>query len=171
MVNLLNNKKDIYMKTKEIVLPENWEVKEVKGNKIILKEKEKELPKTWKECAIIIDDVDTVNVDSEIKSFDISCLSEPIDETDYKIVPEGLGKPMLALCRLLICRNAWWKQLGWEPNWEMPDEKHCIVFKCDGIEKQVKTYEGCVLAFPKYEVRDQFLYSFRNLIEEAKELL
>ena len=25
------------MKTKEIVLPENWEVKEVKGNKIILK--------------------------------------------------------------------------------------------------------------------------------------
>ena len=40
-----------------------------------------------------------------------------------------------------------------------------------GVEKQVKTYESCILAFPKYEVRDQFLDTFRDLIEEAKELL
>ena len=78
---------------------------------------------------------------------------------------------MLALCQLLICRNAWWKQLGWKPDWEKPEEKHCIVFKCDGVEKQVKTYESCILAFPKYEVRDKFLETFRDLIEEAKELL
>ena len=34
------------MNNKELVLPEGWEVKEVKGNKIILGEKEKALPKT-----------------------------------------------------------------------------------------------------------------------------
>ena len=159
------------METKEIVLPENWEVKEVIGNRIILKEKEKELPKTWKECAIIIDDVDTVNVDSEIKSFDISCLSEPIDETDYKIVPEGLGKPMLALCRLLICRNAWWKQLGWKPNWGDNKDKYCIT-NCGGNpSKQIFSSASSILAFPTREVRNQFYEAFKDLIEEAKELL
>ena len=33
------------MKEKELILPDDWEVKEVVGNKIIIKEKEKELPK------------------------------------------------------------------------------------------------------------------------------
>ena len=157
------------MNTKELILPDDWEVKEVVGNKIIIKEKEKELPKTWKDCAIIINDVDTVNVNSEINSFDISCLSEPIDEMEYKIVPEGLGKPMLALCQLLICRNAWWKQLGWKP--DLAVRKYCITIKCDEVEKLEKIQENRILAFPTSEVRDQFLDSFRDLIEEAKELL
>ena len=159
------------MKTKEIILPDDWEVKEVVDNKIIIREKEKELPKTWKECAIIIDDVDTVNADSEINSFDISCLSEPIDESDYKIVPEGLGKPMLALCQLLICRNAWWKQLGWKPDWKGTTDKYCITCTKGKESCQILTTANAILAFPTREVRDQFLDSFRDLIEEAKELL
>ena len=142
------------METKEIILPECWEVKEIVGNKIIVGEKEKqELPKIFGDCW------------NAIKTENISNWS--IDTS----VPAGMVKPVRALCKLLVCRNAWWKQLGWKPDWERPGEKHCIVFKCDGVEKQVKTYEGCILAFPTSEVRDQFLESFRDLIEEAKELL
>lgn len=161
------------MNTKELILPNDWEVKEVVGNKIILGEKEKkELPKTWKECAIIIDSVDTVNADSEINSFDISCLSEPINEEDHKIVPEGLGKSMLALSKLLICRNAWWKQLGWKPDWDNINEwKYCIYPNRGQLATGIFLGQNIILSFPTEEVRDQFLDSFRDLIEEAKELL
>ena len=159
------------MKEKELILPDDWEVKEVVDNKIIIREKEKELPKTWKDCAIIINNVDTINANSEIINFDISCLSEPIDEKDYKIVPEGLGKPMLALCKLLVCRNAWWKQLGWKPDWEDEGVKYCITNALSRVSTTRNYENNRILVFPTEEVRDQFLDSFRGLIEEAKELL
>ena len=131
-------------------------------------EKKKVLPKTWNGCIKALDGVEYIADDAEVYQYN----NEKINiNTDKNLLPRGLGKPMLALCQLLVCRNAWWEQLGWKPDWEKPEEKHCIVFKCDGVEKQVKTYESCILAFPKYEVRDQFLDTFRDLIEEAKELL
>lgn len=164
------------METKEIILPDGWEVKEVVGNKIIIREKEKELPKTWAECLHIVDNVDIIREeDSEIDSFSVSeeesCGCTYGTDRNSNLLPSGLGKSMLALCQLLICRNAWWKQLGWKPDWDKPDEKHCIVRKGEAADKQIKSFESCILAFPTYEVRDQFLDSFRDLIEEAKELL
>ena len=99
------------MKEKELILPDDWEVKEVVGNKVIIKEKEKALPKTWRECFK-------------------PCEAEYLDSTSYRnAVPSNLKNPMLALCQLLICRNAWWKQLGWKPDWSNPNEKHCITYK------------------------------------------
>ena len=159
------------MKEKELILPDDWEVKEVVGNKIIIKKKEKELPKTWKKCAIIVNEFELFNIDSEVVDFNLNDPTMLLGKDDYRIVPKGLGNPMLALCQLLICRNAWWKQLGWKPDWDKPDEKHCIVRKGEAADKQIKSFESCILAFPTYEVRDQFLDSFRDLIEEAKELL
>ena len=138
------------MNTKELILPDNWEVKEVVGNKIIIKEKEKELPKTWNECV---------------------CNSNMEHTTITVSLPKENEDAVRALCKLLSCRNAWWERLGWKPDWDKPDEKHCIVRKGEAADKQIKSFESCILAFPTYEVRDQFLDSFRDLIEEAKELL
>lgn len=159
------------METKEIILPENWEVKEVVGNKIIISEKENELPKTWEECARIINDVELINIDSEVEDYDIDDFDEGPIGAERKILPAGMGKPMLALCQLLICRNAWWKALNWKPDWKDKEVKYCIgLIRC---EIMTITNEGSnrILSFPTQEIRDQFLYSFRDLIEEAKELL
>ena len=160
------------MNTKELILPDDWEVKKVVGNKIILGEKEKELPKTWEKCARVINDVELINIDSEVEGYAINDFDDGPTDAERKIVPAGMGKPMLSLCQLLICRNAWWKQLGWKPDWKDTDEhKFCIGL----IKGRVDTFtnEGTsrILAFPTSEVRDQFLDSFRDLIEEAKELL
>ena len=155
------------MNTKELILPDDWEVKKVVGNKIILGEKVKELPKTWEDCCKVLEEGEFINSASEIKQVSFNNISE----FDKNLLPDGLGKSMLSLCQLLICRNAWWKQLGWKPDWDKPDEKHCIVRKGEAADKQIKSFESCILAFPTYEVRDQFLDSFRDLIEEAKELL
>lgn len=157
------------MKEKELILPDDWEVKEVVGNKIIIREKEKELPKTWKKCAIIVNEFELFNIDSEVVDFNLNDPTMLLGKDDYRIVPKGLGNPMLALCQLLICRNAWWKQLGWKP--DLAVKKYCITTKCDEVDKLERVQENRILAFPTSEVRDQFLDSFRDLIEEAKELL
>ena len=138
------------MNTKELILPDGWEVKEVVDNKIIIREKENELPKTWNECV---------------------CNSNMEHTTITVSLPKENEDAVRALCKLLSCRNAWWERLGWKPDWDKPDEKHCIVRKGEAADKHIKSFESCILAFPTYEVRDQFLDSFRDLIEEAKELL
>ena len=141
------------METKEIIFPKGWEVKEVTGNRIILMEKENELPKTWNECHDLLE-----------------CLSL-CDECPENNIPVELTEPMQALCQLLICRNAWWKQLGWKPDWNSEDEKYCIECQCGEIACNEYASTNKVLTFPTPRIRDQFLESFRDLIEEAKELL
>lgn len=154
------------MNTKELILPDDWEVKEVVGNKIIIKEKEMELPKTWKDCFEELKDKESITDSSDIAMIRDSAKAW---DKNRDVLPAGMGKPMLALCQLLICRNAWWKQLGWKP--DLAVKKYCITTKCDEVDKLERVQENRILAFPTPEVRDQFLDSFRDLIEEAKELL
>lgn len=154
------------MKEKELILPDDWEVKEVVGNKIIIKEKEMELPKTWKDCFEELKDKESITDSSDIAMIRDSAKAW---DKNRDVLPAGMGKPMLALCQLLICRNAWWKQLGWKP--DLAVKKYCITTKCDEVDKLERVQENRILAFPTPEVRDQFLDSFRDLIEEAKELL
>ena len=137
------------MKEKELILPDDWEVKEVVGNKVIIREKEKVLPKTWKDCTDSFGGYGTFSVLSPVKN-------------------AGAVK---ALGKLLICRNAWWRQLGWKPDWKGTTDKYCITCTKGKESCQILTTANAILAFPTREVRDQFLDSFRDLIEEAKELL
>lgn len=157
------------MNSKELVIPEGWEVKEIIDNKIILKESDWTVClRTWEGCYKELGVGEFLLSDSGITKK--ARLAYP-KASNRTALPVDFGNKVRALCQLLVCRNAWWKRLGWEPDWDEPNEKHCIVFKCGGIERQVKTYEGCILAFPIYEIREKFLDSFRDLIEEAKELL
>ena len=153
------NKEDMEANGKTITLPDGWEFDHLdeRGN-IVLKEKKKELPKTWEECCGVLN----------IK------LSNVLDDgIHYRYaVPDNLRKPILALCQLLVCRNAWWKQLGWKPDWNnYHPSKHCIKTIRNEIEKYSSDMWNCILAFPTEDIRDQFLETFKDLIEEAKELL
>ena len=141
-------------KEKTMPVPEGWEFGRIddSGN-IVLKEKKKELPKTFDKCWDIIETENLSNFS--------------IDTT----VPDGMVKPMRALCQLLVCRNAWWKRLGWKPDWTDICTKHCIGYNKDVASKAVSSFSNYILAFPTPEVRDQFLETFKDLIEEAKELL
>lgn len=160
------------METKEIILPDGWEVKKVVDNKILIGEKEKELPTTWKECAKFINDVELINIDSEVEGYAINDYGEYPTDVDRQILPVGLGKPILALCQLLVCRDAWWKQLGWEPEWGCDKPfKWCIHNEGDSIGVTSHSKFNRILAFPTYDIASQFQTAFRDLIEEAKELL
>ena len=169
------NTEDMEANEKTITIPEGWEFDRIdESGNIVLKEKKKELPKTWLKCLYSIDDVEMIEEDSEINKCNINDQSYDgrlFDDSDHNLLPCGLGKPMLALCQLLVCRNAWWKQLGWKPDWTDTNMKYCIKYNKNKKEKDFYQNVSRILAFPTSEVRDQFLDTFRDLIEEAKELL
>lgn len=149
----------------EIPIPDNYEVWDDKGNvihtsKIIIREKKKEYPKTYKECCKMLD-------------IDSGCLL-----VSYDI---GLWKDDLlgSLQKLLICRDAYWKIAGeemglgkpWEPDWTTSDVKHSLVNVGNTMIPSVECKVSRILAFPTAEMRDAFKENFDPDIEFCKELL
>lgn len=154
------------MEQKKIILPEGWEIDKVEGNEIILKESKKELPKTWEECLKEIGRIEYIGSDS-----DIATLQLPSTNDNYKnSIPISLDEPMLALCQLLICREVY--RQGWKPDWnDNSQHKYCIENLGNSIRSILYHSTHRILSFQSGEVRDEFLENFRDLIEEAKELI
>lgn len=162
-----NNPKFINIETKEIIIPQGWEIDEVRGNKIILMESEKELPKTWGECIAKIRDLEYIDTNGDIEGvdFNVNLVNDHINN-----IPAGLGEPMLALCQLLVCREVY--RQGWKPNWKDDKEiKYCIERVENYITKETYELTSKVLSFQSAEIRNKFLENFKDLIEEAKELI
>lgn len=150
------NTEDMETNEKTITIPDGWEFDRIdeRGN-IVLKEKKKELPKTFDKCWGIIETENLSNFSIETT------------------VPDGMVKPMRALCQLLVCRNAWWEQLGWKPDWDDKTAiKHCIHLG-DNNHTGITQHSSFsrILAFPTEDTAIRFRNTFRDLIEEAKELL
>lgn len=152
---------------KEIIIPQGWEIDEVRGNKIILMESKKELPKIWEECIAKIKDLECIDSNGDIDEVDFNF---GIVYHHVNDIPKGLGKPMLALCQLLVCREVY--RQGWKPDWTNGDEnKYCIINYFNEIQSTDYCFTDRVLSFQSAEIRDKFLENFRDLIEEAKELI
>lgn len=88
-------------------------------------------------------------------------------------IPTYLSSAMKALCQLLIYRDAWWKIDGdWKPEFKLNGIiKYSITTKENEIYKAASVLDNCILTFRTEYIRDEFLKSFNNLIEEAKILL
>ena len=152
----IEDKIEMKEETKTIEIPEGWEFDKVNDGKIFLKEKKKELPMDWCNCLFLFDKNDLIKL-PEILGF---------------CVQKELSKPLLKFCQLLICRNAWWSILNYKPNWFDHNEKKYCIHAIDGyVTWSTNSQFPRVLAFPTQEVCEEFKKSFKDLIEEAKELL
>lgn len=152
---------------KEIILPQGWEINEVKGNKIIIKESNKELPNTWEKCCELLGEGEFINNESIICNYIPHCAASKANEN---ILPTDLGKPILALMQLLVCREVY--RQGWKPDWsDYKTKKWVIEYINDNIASMAYMQTSKVLSFQSKEIRDQFLENFKDLIEEAKELI
>ena len=154
------------METKEIIIPQGWEIDKVEDNKILLKKSKEELPKTWEECIAKIRDLEYIDRNCIYKAtFSAEATSNHMND-----IPIGLGKPMRALMRLLVCREVY--RQGWKPNWtDATENKYCIINDSNKIQTPMYVFVSRVLSFQSEEIRDKFLENFRDLIEEAKELI
>lgn len=135
--------------TKSLPIPEGWEFAGYENGEVKIRKVEPKLPTTYEYA------VDAINYDILTRM----------------LVPQNMSRPVTALCNLLVCRNAWWQKMGWKPDWKEFDAKFVIRPNYDNIECSTNATGNRVLAFPSAEVRDKFKETFKDLIEEAKELL
>ena len=134
---------------KSLPIPEGWEFAGYENGEVKIRRVEAELPTDYEKA------LGAVKV-SEIRSL---------------LVPSGMHGAVSALCKLLIYRNAWWEKLGWRPDWKEHDSKFVIRPNYNNVECTINATANRILAFPTEEVRDKFAEIFKDLIEEAKELL
>lgn len=136
--------------TKSLPIPEGWEFAGYENGEVKIRKVEPELPTDFEDALY------TIKV-SEIRSL---------------LVPSGMYGAVSALCKLLIYRNAWWKKLGWKPDFENGLLIKYVISNWGGkLDIGVSGMNDAILVFPTEEVRDKFAETFKDLIEEAKELL
>ena len=138
------------------------------------------LPKTWEEfcennpiknweCFITerskIEDFyteDSVTIPEEKRARNV--------DTDKSTLPDReTAEAFLALMQLIQLRDCY--RQGWKPDWGQSYKRYCIY--CDGksVFPFYGTFSSRILTFQSEEVRDEFLKNFKDLIEQAKELI
>ena len=152
---------DYYGKRFGYKIPNGYEFDCIENNEIILKPKQLQYPKTYKECCEVLG----VN-----PSFDIKMLEDEESTLYFNFID------------LVRCRNAYWKiageQMGlgkpWEPDFTNDNEERYGIYTT--ANKVIKDFCGVgdvnvILTFPTEEMRDKFYENFKEFIENCKELL
>ena len=151
-------------------IPDGYEFAYVGDGKVVCKKKELVLPSTWDECLMSFDEAEFISIANDVHKLVRAGISQT--QNYWNVVPCGMGKALLALSRLLICRNAWWKALEYKPDWlDKKEIKHCIHLNDGYIGITSHSKFPRILAFPSYDVASEFRDTFHELIEDAKELL
>ena len=74
--------------------------------------------------------------------------------------------------KLIACRNAYWSLYkDWSPDWEDCNEKYIICIIKNEVKLEKTFHRNTILSFPTKLSRNTFYETFRNEIEELKELL
>lgn len=160
------------METKEIVLPQGWEVDKIENGKIILKESKKELPKTWEDCYREYSKNhhrEAINLNADVIPMESLDQNEPVPISSKTNLPAGLGRPVLALHQLLICRDVY--RQGWKPDWDKATLKYCIEFTATGILLISKVHTGYIFSFQSEEVAQLFIKNFLGLLRQVQQLM
>ena len=148
-----------------------------KDNKIVFEDIKPQLPKTWKEfCKYnkIKEEECYLDTTSCIVKADISERHSCIDKN---ILPnEQAAKAHLALMQLHQLRDCY--RQGWIPDWTDNTEKYYIEHRkyCDGIVSyyvtaHINTHIIKFLSFQSKELAIEFLDNFKDLIEQAGDLI
>ena len=151
-------------------VPEGYEIDKEQSNerKIVLKKVEIERVSNWKEYCekmkgkasyyFIVDS-------NEVKPSHFG--SAPVlSEFEKRKDTEAIA----AFCKLIMLRKDWVK--NWEPDWTNNDEeKFGIVVNANRFESISFYCMSQPLSFPTGKMCDEFLYTFRDLLEKAKPLL
>ena len=76
---------------------------------------------------------------------------------------------MRAMAQLCQLRDAW--NGGWEANWKDNTPKYCIISHKNILCADFYYYTSTPMAFKTRELRDKFMETFKDLLEEAKPFL
>lgn len=151
-----------------------------KDGKIVFEDAEPQLPKTWEEYCekTMIDENEVVIFDGYLDRPTViqkGFIREPRNPIEHKkLLPsEEVARQFVALMQLYRLRNCY--RQGWIPNWDEGSNKYVITQKISNKDKKhvVVCYSMTpwFLSFPTYKLAEEFLTNFRDLIEQAGDLI
>ncbi len=161
--------KTIKIETKEWNIPEGYEIDREKSNELqIVFKKIEDKVRSWEEYCKKMEGKDSYyveNVNHKVISSQFE--STPfLEEFDNKEDAEAFA----ALGKLLKLRKDWIKD--WKPDWTNNFQwKFSIISDTDKIEKGIGRTLSRSLSFPTEGMRDEFIETFKDLLEIAKPLL
>ena len=141
-----------------------------KDNKVVFEDIKPQFPKTWEEfceqnaikrseCYL---DTSSCIEDMWVGERDIS--------SDRNILPNRqAAEAHLALMQLHQLRDCY--REGWEPNWNNDCNKYIIVKNRDKYVVFGGNWTSCFLTFQDRKRAEEFLTNFRELIEQAGDLI
>ena len=147
-----------------------------KDNKVVFEDIKPQVPNTWEEFC-----EQNMIKKSEYYLNDSSCILELYNDerdvfSDRNVLPtRQAAEAHLALMQLHQLRDCY--RQGWVPNLIEGSRKYCIAGYYSSITKSIKyqvvdsTYASNFLSFPTYELAEEFLINFRELIEKAGDLI
>lgn len=155
----INNRE--YADEVEICLDKHYEYKIKEGKLVIIRRKSK-YPMYFTDCCKVLKIDHTLCL--EFSNFEVQLNNDILIEEKF-ILNEML--------KLRICLLAYWKIAGnWTPDWTDNNmKKFTISYYQDEITLSSGPNVHKLLAFPTEEMRDEFYYNFKDLIEKCKKLI
>ena len=141
-----------------------------KDNKVVFEDIKPKFPKTWEEFC-----EQNMIKKSEYYLDPFSCILELWDNkrdisSDRNLLPsKKAAEAHLALMQLHQLRDCY--REGWEPNWNNDCNKYIIVKNRDKYVVFGGNWTNEFLSFQDRERAEEFLTNFRELIEQAGDLI
>ena len=141
-----------------------------KDNKIVYEDINPQLPKTWEEFCnqVKVYGEYYIDLNSSIKENDDDYYRDP--RFDRGILPsKEAAKQHLALMQLHQLRDCY--RQGWMPNLTIPKSNFAIFYMKGKYSVEEFMYSSEFLSFQSKEIAQEFLNNFRDLIEQAGDLI
>ena len=153
-------------KTIKITPPEGYEVDKEKStfNEIVFKKLEPNLPRSWEELGVVKGYY--ISASSDISHI---CYTNAIDNNRNVFPTKEEAKAMRAMAQLCQLRDAW--NGGWKADWKDGTVKYCIGSYKNVVYKDSYYNTSTPMVFKTEELRDKFMETFKDLLEEAKPFL
>ena len=152
-------------KTVKIEAPEGYEVDNEKSTfqQIIFKKIEKTLPMNWKELGTVSGFY--ISEGSLMKAW----TGDANWENRNLFPSREEAEAMLAMAQLCQLRDAW--NNGWKANYTEGIKKYCIANRSITLIKDSSYAINYPMVFETEKLRDEFFYTFKDLLEIAKPFL
>ena len=148
-----------------------------KDGRVIFEDIKPQLPKTWKEFCENYDTKKGERYMDDCCNLEVAIGGYKRDaQKDRNLLPSKQAvEAHLALMQLHQLRDCY--RQGWKPDWDDNSIKsgikwnHSSPIKNNDLEVVSRIYQPLFLSFPTYDLANEFLTNFRELIEEAGDLI
>lgn len=141
-----------------------------KDGKVVFEDVLSELPKTWKEFCYRHPVTSNEYYIGKFCNIERCNANDRDYQFDGNVLPsEEAAKQHLALMQLHQLRDCY--RQGWVPDWKNREEKFCIGHYNNCYQVEYSETAPYFLAFQSEEIVKEFLRNFRDLIEQAGDLI